>query len=213
MQLSKSLDLVQLTFDPRDGGTDLRTTVGEVRDGQDQGAIADQVANVADDARLVGRKFGNAAVVLLIAGVSIGDDSLDLVFHGLGEAGDGAMHDSCALAVCSGLSTFHSHFYSRAIGFGCLAALPITATHDLGVRAFGVSQVEQLLRFIDGFLSCAFGEQVASDTRLIARSNSLAGNSSSELAVDLVAGLRTDGFSLIQISIFSEMTQECLYLP
>ena len=90
---------LEFALEPADGVADLSATIGEVRSGQDQGAVADQVTNVADDASLVSREVGDSLVVLLVAGIAISDDALDLVLDGLGETRDSAVHDSGALAV------------------------------------------------------------------------------------------------------------------
>lgn len=92
-----------------------------------------------------------------------------------------------------------------------LVILPVTATHDLGVGALGMSQVEQFLGLTDGRVSRSLWQHVSSNACSIARSNALASNTAAELAIDLVAGLGTDSYSLTKVSGRFETAQEIPY--
>lgn len=69
-------------------------------DGVDeQGARADDVADVANDEGLVGGEVEDAPAVLQGLGVAKGDDAGDFGFDGVGEGLDGAVGEGGALAV------------------------------------------------------------------------------------------------------------------
>ena len=70
--------------------------------GQDEGAVADPVALVAEDGGAVGREVGDLLVVLLVLGVAEEHGALDLVLDGGLELQDGAGDDGGALAVKGG---------------------------------------------------------------------------------------------------------------
>lgn len=61
--------------------------------------MADLIPNRAIDLGLILREVWDLLVILLVAGISEQDDSLDLVLDSIGQFGDGAMHDSRSLAI------------------------------------------------------------------------------------------------------------------
>ena len=98
-----------------------------------------------------------------------------------------------------------SAYYSPRISC-CLVFLPVTATHDLGVGALGVSQVKQFLSFFDGCTGCALREHVSCNACSVTGSNALTSNPVSELAFDLVAGFGADSYSLYRSAHGSDST-------
>lgn len=74
-----------------------------------QRAVADHIPSSAVDLDLVLGEIGDLSVILLVAGIAEEHDALDLVLESVVEAGDGAVHDCRALAVCTRISLASPH--------------------------------------------------------------------------------------------------------
>lgn len=74
------------------------TAVGEVRSGDDEAALADQIAGSAEDLGPVGGEAGDLALVLLILGVPEQSSALDLLAHCSIQICDGCRNEGASLA-------------------------------------------------------------------------------------------------------------------
>lgn len=128
-----SVDLV----DQEAGSLTNTAGVSKMGWGDGEGAGADKVTAVADDESLLAWEVWDLAVVLLVAGVTVENNTLDAVLDGLGEILNGAMAESGTLGV--------------------------TSNNDLGVRAAGSGLVEEVLHLADSAEISSTWEEVGGE--------------------------------------------------
>ncbi len=67
----------------------------------DKGAFADEISSVADNQSLLTREVWNLSVILLVLGVTVGNNTSNTVLHGVRQVLDGAMAESGSLGVAT----------------------------------------------------------------------------------------------------------------
>jgi hypothetical protein len=102
--------------------------IEEMANGNDQSSVANIVGRAAEDFRLRSRKVWDLTTVLEVLSVPKQHHTLDLVFDGSTEPGDGIAHNGSSLTVA--------------------------ASHNRSARTFASGKVEKPLSFSNSGLGC-----------------------------------------------------------
>lgn len=149
-----------------------------MRGRDDEGARADEVADVAEDAGALGRVVDDAAPVLQVLGVAEEDGAGDLCADRRGDVADRGGGEGGPLAVCvcvpSALSPYsylekkdggqNAEGQVQEEGIGAeLGDLPVAAGDDLGAGALAVGELEEALHLANGGAARAIGQRVVAE--------------------------------------------------
>ena len=116
-----------------------------------EGAIADQIAGIAEDLEAVAWVVGDLPVVLLVLGVAKEHNSDDLVAYR-----SAAITDSC----CGECGTLAVVCVSDVIDECLDCNIPIASRHNLGTGTLAVGKVEESPHLSDGSRASTIREEV-----------------------------------------------------
>lgn len=122
-------------------------SIGAMGRQNNERAVANQVAALAVHPETVGRVVGDLAVVLLVLGPAVEDNTLDLLADGGAALGDGGTGEGGTLAVATG--------------------------DDLGLGAERVGTDEEALHLVNGGGGSALGEEVVEEAGGVSTANTL----------------------------------------
>lgn len=122
-------------------------SIGAMGRQNNERAVANQVAALAVHPETVGRVVGDLAVVLLVLGPAVEDNTLDLLADGGAALGDGGTGEGGTLAVATG--------------------------DDLGLGAERVGADEEALHLVNGGGGGALGEEVVEEAGGVGTANTL----------------------------------------